>query len=780
MESQRKASEKVYPSILGKMIVDFYGIFRVLREAYRIERDEVGLKSGRKTVGLVEKRERNRIRVEPLPRKRVRFFRRTVRLFVSVDLVSNDGIPDGREVYADLVRAPGKQVHFEKSVLPFQPPFQYFEFRFGNLRIDGIGHRHSDTAFRLASDERFDIARIFFRSSKRKGQIRFLYSAIMETLVQKRHRAVVFRDDDDTGSILVETVHDARTFHSADYGKLSEVVEERVHEGSGVSSFPHDGMRILKRIFVDDREVGVLVHDIERNVFGFELSLFAFPFDGNDVASVNLLVFIYYLSIHVHVALIDHPLNVRPRPFGILARQKGIYPARFAIGEKEGKFRNRTGERIHGRGRKKRRGGKPLRFRKLVYEGAGVREEFAFFEEAGNFLRGRFFGIGRVDDVVVDVLREVAADGSRKRVSRIGCAAHGANDLNGVVAFDGYRNDRAGHHERSEELVEPLGYVFAVVVVAKCLVHLEHLDAYELETLLFEAVEYGSDNGFLYCVGLEEDEGLLHGKEKKFKTGGLYGKSPSNQDEERRSNLLGNACLRGRCVVVVKLLQEEHREDGEKVRKDRNEEFADILHVQRIRKERGGNSAEHSESEHHYEKEDGNREVVSENVPPFSIRQFQRGFEIFFVEAFVFQCVDNDEGRFRGAVSNENDYEKRSDADNYRNDSVHGQSGNAPERERYDDSDKNENCKRNEKEIREESQVSTKDFLKRFPTEGNEIGNGIGGKSNGIVGSLFIRNDDGDNRTRQNDAYDGGQNRDDGLDDGSQSGGQKARNRDRL
>jgi hypothetical protein len=84
------------------------------------------------------------------------------------------------------------------------------------------------------------------------------------------HGAIIFRDDDETACILIETMDDARALDSVDdrwifvstiicaYSESFEVVKECVHECSLSPFFAWCRMSIDSGIFIDDREIIVL------------------------------------------------------------------------------------------------------------------------------------------------------------------------------------------------------------------------------------------------------------------------------------------------------------------------------------------------------------------------------------------------------------------------------------------------------------------------------------------------------------------------------------------
>ena len=90
---------------------------------------------------------------------------------------------------------------------------------------------------------------------------------------------VIFRDDDQSGSLFVEAMDDARAqrfvgLRSAAGERLS-TSEKRVYEGT--SGIPCSGMNAHSRGFVDDEEVVIFIKNFQRDGLRFGAKRRALP-----------------------------------------------------------------------------------------------------------------------------------------------------------------------------------------------------------------------------------------------------------------------------------------------------------------------------------------------------------------------------------------------------------------------------------------------------------------------------------------------------------------------
>ncbi len=80
---------------------------------------------------------------------------------------------------------------------------------------------------------------------------------------------VVLGDDNQAAGFLVQTVHDAGTHLAAYFRELAESMQQRIDQRAAIALVvggARAGVDHHSRRLVDDREVGVFIDDVERNV----------------------------------------------------------------------------------------------------------------------------------------------------------------------------------------------------------------------------------------------------------------------------------------------------------------------------------------------------------------------------------------------------------------------------------------------------------------------------------------------------------------------------------
>src|SRR3954468_8426795 len=115
--------------------------------------------------------------------------------------------------------------------------------------------------------------------------------------------------------------------------------------------------------------------------------------------------------------------------------------------------------------------------------GRELREEDARLAPAG---LGR---VGTMDHVLADLDREVAADGSGRRLQRVRGADHLAGGLDRLLALEHHRDQRSRGDELHEIAEERLALVLGVVALGGLLVELHVLERDDPEALALEAAD---------------------------------------------------------------------------------------------------------------------------------------------------------------------------------------------------------------------------------------------------------------------------------------------------
>ena len=180
---------EVYPQIPWQRSANFHpGAARGMRKSDARRVQEVAL----------EKRQVARARAQAARR--------------AVERVAHDGMPDGRKVRADLVRAPGVQHGLDQRAA-----IQARDHAPVGPRVAALGcaRGHARAAARIARNGQRDGAGIARHLSVHQRQINFPDVARAELFGEMFVRRVIPRHDHRARSFPVQAVHDARTQRAA-------------------------------------------------------------------------------------------------------------------------------------------------------------------------------------------------------------------------------------------------------------------------------------------------------------------------------------------------------------------------------------------------------------------------------------------------------------------------------------------------------------------------------------------------------------------------------------
>ncbi len=245
------------------------------------------------------------------------------RPLVAVDQVAEQRVTDVRHVHADLVRAAGLKLAADVRVAVVACDDR--PVRDGAAGVF-LRHGHALAIRRVAADGRVDRAGVFAQIAADNGLIRAGHGVVGQLRREGEVRKVVFRRDEQTGRVLVDAVHDAGPPLSADAGEtVAAVGEQGVDEravlvaGRGV----HDHAARL----VDDDEVVVLIHHVQRQVLRYQLRGSGVrQRDDKRVARRGLIVFLHGCAVFRHRALREQPLGGAARELGQRARKESVDP----------------------------------------------------------------------------------------------------------------------------------------------------------------------------------------------------------------------------------------------------------------------------------------------------------------------------------------------------------------------------------------------------------------------------------------------------------------------
>ena len=129
----------------------------------------------------------------------------------------------------------------------------------------------------------------------------------------------------------------------------------------------------------------------------------------------------------------------------------------------------------------------------------------AFREPEGNFLLGRFDGIGSVADVASNFDAVISANGSRSRVTGHGGSKHFASFLYDTGTFPDHGADGSTGHVGNETGEEFLFLEVFVVLFHVFLTRGGQLHGDQLVSLLFETLDDFSNESTLDAIGLDHN-----------------------------------------------------------------------------------------------------------------------------------------------------------------------------------------------------------------------------------------------------------------------------------
>ena len=138
-------------------------------------------------------------------------------------------------------------------------------------------------------------------------------------------------------------------------------------------------------------------------------------------------------------------------------------------------------------------------------------DDLLVLEPETDLVVGGLDGVGTVDDVSTNIDAEITADGAWGGVEGLGGAEHLAAGEDSVVTFPDHGADGAGGGVVDESGEESLAGEVSVVSLHVGTAWVADLHGDELEALLLEAADNGTDKSSLDTIGLDHNEGSLLG-----------------------------------------------------------------------------------------------------------------------------------------------------------------------------------------------------------------------------------------------------------------------------
>jgi hypothetical protein len=187
------------------------------------------------------------------------------------------------EVHPDLVGPAAVQDAFDEADLVAGTKDAILGFRGAALASRDA---HPLAVHGMARDGFVDHSGLLPQNSGNERQINLCHRPRGKLAGQIAMGGVVLRDDEHAASFLVETVHDAGTFLSANAGKILAVGQERIHQSVPLmaGAWMHNNSGRL----VQDEEIVILENDVEFYRFRLRFNLLDLRFPQLDeVAGPN-------------------------------------------------------------------------------------------------------------------------------------------------------------------------------------------------------------------------------------------------------------------------------------------------------------------------------------------------------------------------------------------------------------------------------------------------------------------------------------------------------------
>jgi len=242
--------------------------------------------------------------------------------FAAVKFIAEDGMTEMMQVHADLVGAAAVQSALDQAHVAARTQDPIPGFCGASLTARDA---HPLPVNRMARNCFVDDAGSFARGAGNESEINFSHRARRKLFGEIAVSRIVFCDDESAAGFLVEPVHNAGTFFSADAGKIFAVGEECVHQG--VLLMSRAGMHHPTGWFVQDEEIVVLKKNLERHRLrlGFNLCDLRFA-QFDDLPRAHGIARAGRVSIHPNESVANKRLKSRPGKGRERPGEKAIEP----------------------------------------------------------------------------------------------------------------------------------------------------------------------------------------------------------------------------------------------------------------------------------------------------------------------------------------------------------------------------------------------------------------------------------------------------------------------
>jgi hypothetical protein len=180
-------------------------------------------------------------------------------ILAPVEGVSHDRVPDGGQMYADLMSPTRQRAHLKQCGIVMA------------LEHAELGDGRSTAAFpdgpaltilHIPAERSFDATLVLLHPSVHQRKIRFLDGAILELSNERVIGRVALGEEDDAAGLFVEAVDDAGPLGSSDTSQRAPM-EQAQQEGA--PAVPRAGIDDPSRGLIDHDEVLIFVEDGQRH-----------------------------------------------------------------------------------------------------------------------------------------------------------------------------------------------------------------------------------------------------------------------------------------------------------------------------------------------------------------------------------------------------------------------------------------------------------------------------------------------------------------------------------
>lgn len=238
----------------------------------------------------------------------------------TIECVANHGMLDRAQVHADLMGSARLDRKLEQ-----REAAQGFHDFIQRMRLASMcGSRgHAEAVNAIASDSTLDFSGRLLDSAVYQRQIPFGNRTRLKLACEIRVAEVVPGDHEQSGSLLVQSVHNSRTIRAAGLRQTLEVVQQCINERSLMNSctnvYHHPGW------LIDDRQVGIFINDLQRNGFRDENTRFRFRQGDFDLFfATQLVACLRGLSIQQDLLVVNPSLDLRAALFWKCFAQEAV------------------------------------------------------------------------------------------------------------------------------------------------------------------------------------------------------------------------------------------------------------------------------------------------------------------------------------------------------------------------------------------------------------------------------------------------------------------------